>query len=322
LRHHLRRHVRRLCAAQGPVQDPGVLAGALAQLRGRRARDPACGDRAPALGRTSRGPARRGLAATLWGSRRDPRAPYRGRAVGGRDRRGRLRGGHGRAGAASGADRRVEAPPGRARAESDAACIRARAPLSDQQRMSGLTEGRGMARKKRRKQAAGRARTPLQARSRQGAPPRPRPDGWVLAVAGVGLLVTGYLTLAAWGDGTPVLCAQGGGCDLIRNSRWSTLAGLPLAPWGFGLYALIALAAATGATAAARWRRLSRLTLLGLAVSVYLTIVGVVELEAACGWCLVSLATMAALFGLVHLRRPGAPLGQRSWGSWWLANGL
>lgn len=179
-----------------------------------------------------------------------------------------------------------------------------------------------MARKKRRKQAAGRARTPLQARSRQGAPPRPRPDGWVLAVAGVGLLVTGYLTLAAWGDGTPVLCAQGGGCDLIRNSRWSTLAGLPLALWGFGLYALIALAAATGATAAARWRRLSRLTLLGLAVSVYLTIVGVVELEAACGWCLVSLATMAALFGLVHLRRPGAPLGQGSWDSWWLANGL
>ena len=41
LRHHLRRHVRRLRADQGPVQDRGVRAGALAQHRRRHAGDPA-----------------------------------------------------------------------------------------------------------------------------------------------------------------------------------------------------------------------------------------------------------------------------------------
>ena len=177
-----------------------------------------------------------------------------------------------------------------------------------------------MAKKKRKPQP----RRPQAAGSGQPQPGKPRlkPDPWVLALAVLGLLLTGYLTLAAWGDATPAFCAEGGGCDAIRQSRWSSLLGLPLALWGFGLFVLIALAAVTGSTPAARWRWLSRLTLLGLAISVYLTVVGIVALQATCGWCLASLATMAALFALVHLRRPGAPLGQGSWGSWWLGNGL
>src|SRR5690606_76252 len=77
-----------------------------------------------------------------------------------------------------------------------------------------------------------------------------------------------------------------------------------------------------GSAPAARWRRLSRLTALGLAISAYLTVVGIVALDATCGWCLASLAVMAALFAVVHLRRPGAPAGGRAWGSWWLGNGL
>lgn len=177
-----------------------------------------------------------------------------------------------------------------------------------------------MARKKRKKQPR-RAQAPAPGQGQRGGV-RMRPDWPVLALAALGLLLTGYLTLAAWGEAAPALCVEGGGCDLVRNSRWSSLLGLPLALWGFGLYALIGLAAVTGATAAVRWRRLSRLTLLGLAISVYLTGVGIVAVEAACGWCLASLALMAALFALVHLRRPGAPPGQASWASWWLGNGL
>lgn len=178
-----------------------------------------------------------------------------------------------------------------------------------------------MARRKQRKPS--KKRVPA-APAAPAQPGRTRlwPDIPVLVLAVLGLLLTGYLTLVAWGNGTPALCAQGGGCDVVQGSRWSTLLGLPLPLWGFGLYALIALAAVTGATPAARWRRLSRLTLLGLAISLYLTIAAIVDLGATCGWCLASLVTMAALFACVHLRRPGAPLGQGSWGSWWLGNGL
>lgn len=177
-----------------------------------------------------------------------------------------------------------------------------------------------MAKKKRKPQTR-----PGQAKAPPGPQPgrqRLAPDYVVLALAAVGLLLTAYLTLAAWGDSAPALCAPGGGCDVIQDSRWSRLLGLPLALWGFGLYALIALAVVTGSVPTVRWRRLSRLTLLGLAISVYLTVVGIVALDAVCGWCLASLATMAALFAAVHLRRPGAPADGRTWGSWWLGNGL
>lgn len=175
-----------------------------------------------------------------------------------------------------------------------------------------------MARKKRRRvQGGSRPEAP-----RAAAPARLKPDAWVLALAAVGLLLTGYLTVAAWSSGAPAFCAQGGGCDVVQGSRWSTLFGLPLALWGLGLYALIALVAVTGSAPTARWRRLSRLTLLGLAISVYLTIVGLVALDATCGWCLASLAVMAVLFAVVHLRRPGAPAGDGSWASWWLGGGL
>ena len=124
--------------------------------------------------------------------------------------------------------------------------------------------------KKKRKPQPRRAHAPAPARPQP--PPRLEPDLWVLALAAAGLLLTGYLTLAAWGEGAPALCPQGGGCDVIQGSRWSYLFGLPLALWGFGLYALVALVAATGSAPAGRWRRLSRLTLLGLAISVYLTV--------------------------------------------------
>lgn len=179
--------------------------------------------------------------------------------------------------------------------------------------------------KKKRKQprpqpSAGRNDRPAPAA--RSARPRLAPDRWVLGLAALGLLLTGYLTLAAWSSAAPALCAEGSACDVIQNSQWSMLLGLPIALWGFAVYALIALAAATGSTFTSRWRRLSRLTLLGLSISVYLTVVGIVSLDAVCAWCLASLATMAALFVLVHLRRPGAPSGEGSWGNWWLGNGL
>ncbi|MEN1944743.1 vitamin K epoxide reductase family protein [Luteimonas sp. MJ293] len=172
-----------------------------------------------------------------------------------------------------------------------------------------------MARKKRRPSGQKQPGTGVAGQPRPQ--PRLKPDPWILSLAVIGLLLTAYLALAG---GAPAFCAEGGGCDVVQGSRWSSLLGLPLAVWGFGLYALIALAAATGYAPSTRWRRLSRLTALGLAISLYLTLVGIVALDAVCGWCLVSLAIMATLFALVHLRRPGAPSGTQSWSSWWLGN--
>ncbi|MGJ4730446.1 vitamin K epoxide reductase family protein [Luteimonas sp. SDU101] len=141
----------------------------------------------------------------------------------------------------------------------------------------------------------------------------------VLTVAG--LLLTAWLAWTGWGGGSPAFCAQGSGCEVVQGSRWSRFLGLPIALWGFALYAALAWTAWRPGPRLQRWRRLWRLSFLGLAISVYLTVAGLVVLQAVCAWCLASLALMLAIFVLVHLARPDAAPGT-PWPTWWLGNAL
>lgn len=145
------------------------------------------------------------------------------------------------------------------------------------------------------------------------------PDLPILGLAVFGLLVTGYLVAVAFSSSGAAFCTEGSGCDLVQGSRWSTLFGAPIALWGFGLYGLIAVVAGLTQARPKRWRRLWVLALLGVAVSVYLTVVGVVALDAVCAWCLASLATLLVIFTVLNLRRPETP--GMPWSRWWLKNG-
>ena len=148
------------------------------------------------------------------------------------------------------------------------------------------------------------------------------PDWPVIFLALIGVMVTGYLTWSAWTSNTPAMCSAGSGCDVIQQSQWSTLLGLPLSLWGFGLYALIAAVGFYGKTTSLkRWRHLWRLSLLGMVISLGLTLVGLLSLKAACAWCLLSLAIITTLFVLVHLKKPDAAPGT-AWRKWWLGNGV
>lgn len=148
------------------------------------------------------------------------------------------------------------------------------------------------------------------------------PDWKIVALAAVGLLLTGYLTAVAWMKSDAAFCTEGSGCDVIQDSAWSTLLFMPMALWGFALYALIgAFALYPRTSRIRRWRHLWRLSLLGLAISLYLTAVGFIVLDTFCVWCLLSLATIASIFVLVHIQRPATAPGTR-WSSWLLGNGL
>lgn len=149
----------------------------------------------------------------------------------------------------------------------------------------------------------------------------PARDRVVLALALSGVLVTGYLAMVAWSGTGAAFCTAGSGCDVVQASAWSRFLGLPIAAWGCLVYLALAWTAARRLPRLVRWRRTWRLSFLGLAISVYLTLAGVIALQAACAWCLLSLATMAAIFAIVHATRPeqapGAP-----WPTWLLGNGL
>ncbi|MEM1081106.1 MAG: vitamin K epoxide reductase family protein [Pseudomonadota bacterium] len=138
--------------------------------------------------------------------------------------------------------------------------------------------------------------------------PRPalQPDWPMVLLALIGLVITGYLSFGSLFGTAPLFCGPDSGCDLVQNSRFSSVLGLPISLWGFGLYALIALSAYSLPAKQRRWLRLTWMSALGLAISGYLTVVGLVLLDAWCGWCLASQLVILAMFLFMALRRPEA----------------
>lgn len=147
------------------------------------------------------------------------------------------------------------------------------------------------------------------------------PDRVVLVLAGIGLLITGYLSAMALAGAQALFCAAGSACEIVQGSRFSRFLGMPVAVWGLVVYALIALVAWRMPAQLKRWRRLWALSLLGVAVSVYLTVAGAVVLDAFCAWCLASLATITAIFAAVAWRRPDSAPGM-PWSRWLLSSGI
>lgn len=142
------------------------------------------------------------------------------------------------------------------------------------------------------------------------------PDWVVAGLAAFGLLLTGYLAAVAFWGAQPAFCTEGSGCDIVQQSRWSSLLGLPMALWGFGLYLLIGLVALQKHGRLKRWKRLWTLSLVGVLISLYLTVVGLAALDAVCVWCLLSFATLVAIFVAVVLRRPATAPGSMTWQRW------
>ena len=74
----------------------------------------------------------------------------------------------------------------------------------------------------------------------RGGKAMPALDMIILGLAGMGILLTMYLTYIAWFEAHPAFCTEGSGCDLVQASRWSVFLGLPMAFWGLLTYVMLA----------------------------------------------------------------------------------
>ncbi len=126
----------------------------------------------------------------------------------------------------------------------------------------------------------------------------------LLVLVAAGILLTSYLTYVAWFEDHPAFCAEGSGCDLVQASRWSTFLGIPMAFYGFLTYIVLANLIWNGRAKSSSGRGLQFVAISGFAISAYLTIVSVVEIEATCPYCLASFAIMTTLMILALIRRP------------------
>ena len=140
---------------------------------------------------------------------------------------------------------------------------------------------------------------------------RAAPNWPLLAVSGLGIALTGYLSWVAFSGGAVRGCPAGGGCDLVLTSRWATLLGLPTSVWGLVAYCSLA-AIAFVKRADRHWSYAWTVALFGICYSVYLTIVSLTILGSACPYCLTSLGLMSATLALVVVQRP-PEYAQRSW---------
>lgn len=168
------------------------------------------------------------------------------------------------------------------------------------------------AERRREQQRRRKAERRERARRPAAAARRELPHVALLVPAAAGLLLAGYLAATSWAGTGPAACAPGSDCDLVQESRYAWLLGIPIAAYGAAVYAGLVLVAA--AVASRRLHGLLALGLsgVGLAVSLYLTAVSVFELGATCLWCLTSLALVATCFGVAVVRRPDPASGDRA----------
>ncbi len=125
----------------------------------------------------------------------------------------------------------------------------------------------------------------------------------------IGLGVATYLTIAHYAHFTVACAANGNPCETVQHSKWSDLAGVPVAALGLISYVAILGLLFVRQTDLVRTGLLS-IALVGFAFSAYLTYREAFSIHAYCEWCLSSAAIMTVLAGLSITRflRGGDPV--------------
>ena len=126
-------------------------------------------------------------------------------------------------------------------------------------------------------------------------------------LSGLGVFVSGYLVTKRFTGGS-LACTRWAQCDVVNNSVYSQIYGVPVCVIGLAGYLLL-LGLAVAALAA-HGRTRFRLLLLGFVLSlggvgfsIYLTYLEIYVIEALCAWCVASaiiitlLAVVSALAG-------------------------
>ena len=129
----------------------------------------------------------------------------------------------------------------------------------------------------------------------------------ICLLAAAGAAIAGYLLYERW-TGGPLICSTGG-CETVQNSRYSKIAGVPVALLGLLAYSGIFV---TGLLRSEPARAIgAALAVSGLAFALYLVYVQDSKIHAWCQWCLASDAILAVLAALtvIRLLREPEPVG-------------
>jgi uncharacterized membrane protein len=122
----------------------------------------------------------------------------------------------------------------------------------------------------------------------------------VLALGGIG--VAGYLSYAYVGNQS-IVCGESQGCDLVAQSSYAWMFGLPIASFGFLAYIVLLVLLLVRRRVGENLEAYIPLAVFGISLvgvlfSAYLTYLELYVILAVCRWCVASALIMAALFFL------------------------
>ncbi len=121
----------------------------------------------------------------------------------------------------------------------------------------------------------------------------------VAALALAGIFVGLYLTLYKLGIIGELTCSIGS-CETVNTSKWSTLAGIPVAAWGVLFYIDMFAIAMVGTSARLEENVAISVALVAQAVfgvifSAWLTYLELFVIDAICIWCVASALIVTAI---------------------------
>jgi uncharacterized membrane protein len=129
----------------------------------------------------------------------------------------------------------------------------------------------------------------------------------ILSIAG--LIVAGYLVYLDVSGSTAALCSAGGGCDTVRESRYSQIGPIPVALIGVGGYLAILLVllldSPGGRRSAYGPMLVFGFALIGVLYSLYLTYLELFVIVAICPYCMASAIIVACIF-IISIFRLGS----------------
>jgi uncharacterized membrane protein len=128
----------------------------------------------------------------------------------------------------------------------------------------------------------------------------------ILVLAFFGLADSAYLAQSA-ASGTPLICdTRLSGCNVVASSEYSQIFGIPVAEFGVLFYGILLVLAALELVIFDQLLRrvLQLFALVGVAVSLYSTIVQVYYIQALCIYCLASGVATVFIFILASLIEP------------------
>lgn len=126
-----------------------------------------------------------------------------------------------------------------------------------------------------------------------------------VALCGLGIYVAGYLVTKRFTGGS-LACTRWAQCDVVNNSVYSQIYGVPVSVIGLAGYVVLLVLALAAMWTTGRTQRQTLLlslvlSLIGVGFSAYLTYLEIYVIEALCAWCLASalVITLLAIVGAV-----------------------